>query len=217
MGVVIQLVFLPILLMIPALLVGTLIAGLSLTTIRITGKVDTESLVRTGFTLPLKLIPYLFLSLIANMFFCEYVRNVDAPHTDYWTVPVASEFKLQAIDTLDEWHLYPKEGGEPIIANVIAIGVTESFIYGLHEGNGYYVYELQTSVLSSFLSKEEYGKYLQSQGAIASPISPNEYYRNNRITGDLISLLVILLYPLYKLYKFGCQISSLPFNESSHA
>ena len=53
--------------------------------------------------------------------------------------------------------------------------------------------------MSNNLSKGEFEMELGN--ALPKLISPSDFYYDNRDSGDLITILLLLLYPLYRFYK----------------
>ena len=163
-------------------------------------KKRTDISISKFFWFPFSLTPYFLLAIIANALFCKFVRNVDPPFTDYWSLPLSDNLTLGAIDTPDNWSLWPsREGGEAIISNVALVGISDRAFYGRTKSDDYFIYHLQSNQMSNNLSKGEFEMELGN--ALPKLISPSDFYYDNRDSGDLITILLLLLYPLYRFYK----------------
>jgi ABC-type uncharacterized transport system permease subunit len=76
-----------------------------------------------------------------------------------------------------------------------------------------FVYRINTEQRIVGLSEEALKLEMNvNEGAVSNLLHPSEYYYNNRNWGDLITLLIILVYPLYRFhsicYAFWKKISS---------
>ena len=94
-------------------------------------KKKTDITVNQLFWFPLKLAPYFLLAVIVNALVCQFVRDVDPPLTDYWSLPINDGLTMGAIDIPDKWYLWPtREGGEAIVSNIVLVGITDKALYG---------------------------------------------------------------------------------------
>ncbi|QSX38663.1 hypothetical protein [Shewanella sedimentimangrovi] len=212
MGPVFQLVFVSILYLILASILG--LAFVSIARLVSLLKQKKTVAVSQFFWFPIKLAPYFLLAIIINVVVCEFIRKVDPPLTDYWSLPVSGDLSLGAIDAPDKWNLWPSpDGGEAMVSDIVMVGISNDAIFGETESNGYFVYRIKTDQRIVGLSEE--GLKLEmnmDQGGTPNLLHPSEYYYNNRNLGDLATLLVILVYPLYRFYSicyaFWKRISS---------
>jgi hypothetical protein len=151
-----------------------------------------------AFWFPWKVAPYFLIAIIGNIIFCEYVRGVDAPLTDYWTIPIGQNEALGAIDTPDKWNLWPtRGGGEAIVAEVSNFAKTENALFGEAE-SGLFVYWLSPESRLEILSKENFAIQLSNAGlSLDDLVVPEDYYFDSRWAGDLITVLIILALPIY--------------------
>ncbi|MEH8018636.1 hypothetical protein MN202_15440 [Rheinheimera muenzenbergensis] len=164
-----------------------------------------RSMVPVGqfFWFPIKLGPYFLLAIIANIFVCGLIRNVDPPLTDYWSLPVAGQLTLGAIDQPDIWNLWPeRNGGEVLVSDIVSMGVTDNTVYGKTKSDAYFIYSLNAAQQFSDLSEDQFNpEIIKIAGENPTLQRPSDYYYDNRDTGDLITLLLILIYPLCRFYK----------------
>ena len=201
MGPVFQLVIAGILYFIFAGIFGLIL--LSLARIITFFKRKADILVSPFFWFPIKLAPYFLLAIIGNVLICEFVRNVDPPLTDYWSFPIKGDLTLGAIDIPDKWYLWPsKDGGESLISDIVLIGMSEKAFYGVTELDGYFIYMLGSNQKNINLTKVVFESAMQDiSGSIPKLQHPSDYYYDKRDFGDLITLLLIFLYPLFRFYK----------------
>jgi len=154
------------------------------------------------FWFPLKLLPYFLLVIIVNVLICEFVRDVDPPLTDYWSMPIKGELTMGAIDTLDNWSLWSnRNGGEAIISNIVLAGISDKAFYGSTYTNEYFIYHLELNQKTVNLSKPEFEIEIKKIENVIPVLSlPSDIYYDNRDLGDLITFILVLLYPLYRFY-----------------
>jgi energy-coupling factor transporter transmembrane protein EcfT len=150
-----------------------------------------------AFWFPWKVAPYFLLALIANIVVCEYVRGVDAPLTDYWTIPVGQDAAIGAIDT-SNWNLWPSRGGgEVVVANILKFVETDNAVLGEAE-SGLFAYWLPPEGRLEHPSQEQLTAYLSTAGlSEADLVAPDAYYYDSRRLGDLLTLLVVFSFPIY--------------------
>ena len=155
------------------------------------------------FWFPLKLGPYFLLAIIANVLVCEFIRNVEPPLTDYWSFPISGKLTMGAIDTPDKWYLWPsKGGGEAIISNIVLAGMNDKAFYGATESDEYFIYRFQSNQKSMNLSKDEFEVEINKiESDLPNLKPPSDLYYDNRDFGDLITFLLLLVYPLYRFYN----------------
>lgn len=167
------------------------------------------------FYAPFKLTPYFIIAILINGFVCEGLRNVDAPLTDYWTIPVDNNLILGAIDAPDNWSLWPsRNGGEAIVSNVNSIYFDKDSIYGQFNNTEYFSYRSNDVFKLEYLSFVELSERLTLEGkSIDSLKHPIDIYHDKRSFGDLISLLIILCYPIYSLSKQSIAILTVNGSE----
>ncbi|GAA62208.1 hypothetical protein P20652_4111 [Pseudoalteromonas sp. BSi20652] len=168
------------------------------------------------FWFPIKLLPYFLLAIIANVLVCEFIRDVDPPLTDYWTLTINGELTLGAIDTSYSWSLWPsKDGGEAIISDITLAGKSDEAFYGSTETGEYFIYDLKINQKTFPLSEDQFETEVKDLvGALPKLSSPSELYYDNRHLGDLITFLVLLVYPLYRFYKV-CSIFWRELNQQN--
>jgi hypothetical protein len=152
---------------------------------------------------PIKMAPYFLIAIFINAFICEYVRKIDPPLSDYWSLPLTNGLALGAIDEPSNWSLWPSpDGGEAIISNVTAIAFDDKAIYGTANENQYFIYHIEPNRELEILSEPKLKFAMNQNGkSIDSLVVPLDYYHEQRNMGDLISLLIILCYPVFRLYK----------------
>lgn len=158
---------------------------------------------KQGFWLPIKLAPYFLLVLILTVIVCETIRDVTPPLTDYWSFQLGANTSMGAIDTLDRWTIWPSpDGGEGIVSNVNLFGFDENAVYGITKNNVFFVYWMEPDKRLTKLSEKEFDIQLNRSGWSRENMkAPTDYYYENRYLGDLVTLIVILFYPLFRLYK----------------
>lgn len=161
-------------------------------------KVSVESF----FWFPIKLGPYFLLAIFANIIICELVRDVDPPLTDYWSLPVNKKLTLGAIDVTDKWYLWTgREGGEAIVSDIVLVGISDKAVYGATESGRYFIYPLNAGQKLNNLSEDEFeSKIIKIEGVVPALQHPAHYYYDKRNLGDLITLLLMLIYPLWQFY-----------------
>ena len=154
------------------------------------------------FWFPIKLGPYFLSAIFANILFCELVRNVDPPLTDYWSLPVNDDLTLGAIDVADKWYLWPgREGGEAIVSDIVLVGISDKAVCGATESGTYFIYSLNAGQKLIDLSEDEFeSEIIKIEGIVPALQRPSDYYYDKRDVGDLITLLLILIYPLFRFY-----------------
>lgn len=201
MGPLFQLLFFAILYSVASLAIGAMLA-LCLSVFASIIKTDKiKAAAWQGFCYPFKLIPYWFLAIIATVFICEGIRNVDAPFTDYWTIPISDTVQLIAIDTTDRWHLSPVGGGEGLSGDIASFAVSDEIAYGVTTSNNPFIFDIQSSHYRHITSVDEFNDKLSQYGInTVNLLSPNDYYTEMRSTGDLVLFLLLLIYPAYRLY-----------------
>lgn len=153
--------------------------------------------------LPIKMAPYFLIAIFINAFFCEYIRKIDPPLSDYWSLPLTHGLTLGAIDEPSNWSLWPSpEGGEAIVTNVNYFALDDKAIYGIANEKQYFIYRLATDHEIEFLTKSQLKEVMVKNGnSIVSLVKPLDLYHRKRELGDFISLLIILCYPIFRLYK----------------
>jgi hypothetical protein len=166
-------------------------------------KKNNDISVKQLFWLPLTLAPYFLLAIIVNILVCDFVRDVDSPLTDYWSLPINNELSLGAIDTTDKWYLWPsREGGEALISNVVLVGISDKALYGLTESDEYFIYRFDSNQKVFNLSKDEFDiEANKVENSLPKLKRPSDLYYDNRDFGDLITFLLLMLYPLYRFYN----------------
>ncbi|MGB2742195.1 MAG: hypothetical protein WBC60_16760 [Cognaticolwellia sp.] len=159
------------------------------------------------FWFPLKLAPYCFLAIIINVLVCQFIRDIDPPLTDYWTLPINDGLTMGAIDTPDKWYLWPsRDGGEAIISDIVLAGLNDEAFYGSTETGEYFIYLFKANQKSFNLSKDEFEMKVKGVQSVLPKLKhPSELYYDNRDFGDLMTLLLLLVYPLYRFYNV-CNI-----------
>ena len=166
-------------------------------------KKKTDISVNQLFWFPIKLAPYFLLAVIANVLVCEFVRDVDPPLTDYWSLPINDGLTMGAIDIPDKWYLWPtREGGEAIISNIVLVGISDKALYGSTEPDEYFIYRFDSKIVVVNLSKDELEiEANKIEDSLPTLKNPSDLYYDNRDFGDLITFLLLLLYPLYRFYN----------------
>ena len=170
-------------------------------------KKKTDITVTPLFWFPLKLAPYFFLAFIVNILVCEFIRDVDPPLTDYWSLHINDGLTMGAIDIPDKWYLWPtREGGEAIISNIVLVGISDKALYGSTESDEYFIYHFDSNKKVINLSKDELEIEANKKEDLLPTLKrPSDLYYDNRDFGDLITFLLLLLYPLYRFYNV-CNI-----------
>jgi len=201
LGPVFQLVIAGVFYFILASIVGIALLSLAKTITYFKRKRDIS--VSPLFWFPIKLAPYFLLAIIGNALICEFVRDVDPPLTDYWSLPINGELALGAIDIPDKWYLWPsREGGESIISDIVLVGISENALYGSTELDGYFIYLLSSNKKNTHLTKKDFeSAILKIEGNIPKLQHPSDYYYDKRDFGDFFTLLLIFIYPLFRFYK----------------
>jgi len=124
---------------------------------------------KQGFWLPLKLGPYFLLALIVTIFVCEKVRDVTPPLTDYWSFQLDSSTSIGAIDTLDNWTIWPSpDGGEGIVSNVKFFDFDQNRVYGITIDNIFFEYRMGSERKLINLSEEHFDTLLAKNGLTRS-------------------------------------------------
>ncbi|MGH1484702.1 MAG: hypothetical protein ACRBCI_00700 [Cellvibrionaceae bacterium] len=203
MGPLFQLIFLGIFYTIISLIIGSILALLFWVILKCRKVQETKSLVLKGFFYPFSLMPYLFIAIIVTVFVCEGIRGVDAPLTDYWTIPVSDDTQLVTIDVMDNWNFSPVDIGESLSGNIASVAINDALAYGETESGSYYIYGIVNpgshSSYTVYEDKTEFTAKLNDSGITHINYLPvNEYYWKRRNVGDLITLLFILVYPVYR-------------------
>ena len=173
-----------------------------------------------GFFLPLSLAPYFFIVTIVSIIICEVVREVDAPFSDYWTIPVDAKINVIAIDSTREWWFSPVAGGQAISEAIQSIAVTEKMVYGATLSGFNYIYSFQSQRYMEYDEYAEFSTRLNDHGITRIDVlSPEAYYWEQRKWGDIIMLLLFLIYPIYRYYCLVINLRDLgsqdPLSESS--
>lgn len=209
MGPLFQLIFFAMLYSVASLAIGAVVA-LCLSIFAAIVKTNTvKSAAWQGFCYPFKLIPYWFLAIIATVFICEGIRNVDAPFTDYWTIPISDTVQLIAIDTTDRWHLSPVGGGEGLSGDIASFAMNDEIAYGVTTSNSPFIFDIESSHYQHLTSVDEFNDKLNQYGIhTVNLLSPNDYYTEMRSTGDLVLFLLLLIYPGYRLFTLFKQTKS---------
>lgn len=155
------------------------------------------------FWFPLKLAPYFLLALIINILICQFVRDVDPPLTDYWSLPISGDLTLGAIDITDKWYLWPsRNGGEAIVSDIVKVGINDKAVYGVTEYGAYFIYWFNFAQKEINLTRADFKSSIKGMEAkFLSLKHPSEYYYEQRNFGDLMTLLFVLIYPLFYFYK----------------
>ncbi len=202
MGALFQLAFFIVAYSILAIIVGLILYVV----IRVAARIwnGNTKAAKQGFWLPIKLAPYFLFALIFAVVVCE-VRDVTPPLTDYWSFQLGKNTSMGAIDTLDSWTIWPgSDGGEGIVSDVSLFGFNEKSVYGITKSNVFFVYRMEPHKFLKKLSEKEFDVQLNRNGWSRENLkSPTEYYYENRYLGDLITVIVILFYPLFRLYKLA--------------
>lgn len=162
-----------------------------------------------GFWLPFKLIPYFILTLIVNIIITVNFRSVDANIGDYWSIHITDNVNILAIDTLDDWHFSPTEGGEAISQELKSISITDDLAFGETASKLYFIFDKTISKYTEYFQVDNFKVKLKDYGVIEYElISPTDYYYNDRRFGDNVMLLLIFIYPLYRLFCLFRKLKS---------
>ncbi len=209
MGPLFLLIIFGVLYVILSIIFGAGLAGIFWGIFKLRGVENGKGVINEGFFFPFKLIPYIAVSVVAGVIICEYVRGVDAPFTDYWSIPVGSNIQLMTIDIPDKWHLSPNGGGEALSGDIVSIGMNDKVAYGVTSYESNFIYNIGSSTYKVINSKSEFEAELKKYG-VKKPIlvSPAQYYRANRIVGDIIMLLLLLIYPVVSFYKLTRKLKN---------
>ena len=180
-------------------------------------KKKTDITVNQLFWFPLKLAPYFLLAIIVNALVCQFVRDVDPPLTDYWSLPINDGLTMGAIDIPDKWYLWPtREGGEAIISNIVLVGITDKALYGSTESDDYFIYRYDSNQQVVNLSKDELEiEANKTEDSLPTLKRPSDLYYDDRDFGDLITFLLLLIYPLYRFYNVSSTFWSLVSKKNS--
>jgi len=156
-----------------------------------------------GFWFPLKLGPYFLAALIGNTLFCEYVRDVDPPLTDSWSFPIGDKVMMGAIDSTDKWTIWPnRDGGEGILSGIVLFKMNDEAVYGKVDDDSYFIFWLESTNRLVRLAELDFEAEIAKNGWARDKLKkPIDYYNDRRATGDLISLMAILIYPFFRLYR----------------
>jgi hypothetical protein len=124
---------------------------------------------------------------------------------------------MGAIDIPDKWYLWPtREGGEAIISNIVLVGITDKALYGSTESDDYFIYRYDSNQQVVNLSKDELEiEANKTEDSLPTLKRPSDLYYDDRDFGDLITFLLLLIYPLYRFYNVSSTFWSLVSKKNS--
>ena len=162
-----------------------------------------KAILSKSFLFPFKLLPYFLVAIIVNSFVCEFVRDVDAPLSDFWSLELGESHELLTIDTLDGWHIYPRGGGEAISRNINSFEISGNIAFGRNGDSSYYIFNTDSGLLKNFKSETQFETELEGFNIEdVKYLPPYDYYRDQRAFGDLVAFIIIMAFPLYSFLKF---------------
>jgi len=160
-----------------------------------------------GFRFPFGLLPYFVLAVFINILISVVIRDVDPPIGDSWRMKITDSVVLQAIDTTDDWYLAPVSYGEAISDSVQTIADNDVFTFGLLKSGSYFVFSKVTEDILVLDSLVLFNEYLRSHGVTEYKLTnASEYYFNSRVNGDVATILLLFLYPIFRLYRLVTRV-----------
>jgi len=209
MGPLFQLVFFGIIYVVLSLVIGVILASITWIILKAKKITKPGKVVKKAFSYPFKLIPYLVVAVILTIVICEYVRGVDAPFTDYWSIPMGSNYQLLSIDTTDNWHIHPSGGGESISSNIQSVSIGSEIAFGETDMETWYIFDLSSSRYKEYSDIAVFQSKISAVGAKSFEwMSPDKYYYKQRRFGDILMFLVILIYPVYSFIRLTLVVFS---------
>jgi hypothetical protein len=192
-----------------SLVTGALLFVVFWTAVKLKNNDGLDTLPSQGFFFPFKLIPYFIIAIVISVVVSINIRDVDSNLGDSWTINITDSVTLLTIDTLDRWRFSPTEGGEAISDKIKSISVTDKIAFGEDENGSYFIYDKSKSNYATYQKEYNFKNKLTEYGMVNFDlISPTDYYYKERQFGDNVMLLLIFIYPLFKLYRLLKQFKS---------
>jgi len=149
-------------------------------------------MIETGF----KTGVYFIVVAIVFVLFCV-IRGVDPGIGDGFSVPLGSGWKLECIDTPESGFIHRDSlGSETIIRGISQIGDDGTFVFGLSEDEGHFLFDTESGNLTKDLALADLRERLAKAGVTFKGImSTSQFYFAKRHMGLDLALLVVLGVP----------------------